>query len=201
MAPSIWANASVKVAHQASLERQACLDSGGTAGNRRLAVHLVADVSLGEEAIGADGIERHQDKDEAGGRHPQCRRSAMAPQPGDGGQLAELERHTHADDWVERAGEDRGHASDGEVAGHTGKRQGRRQSGEPDTAVTRRGRLRNGGGRRYGIDRMRDGVNPRGCNVWRDWGCNATHGTWRRRLLPGGRFVTVRLGLATKFRP
>src|SRR5260370_17335475 len=66
-------------------------------------------------------------------------------QPGDRRELAELERHAHADDRVERAREDRRHPVDAEAARYGGERHGRREGGDryAGATVTRR---------RYGCD-------------------------------------------------
>ena len=51
-------------------------------------------------------------------------------------ELAELKRHAHADDRVERAHEDRRHAGDREAGRYRRQCQGSREDGEGDAGAT-----------------------------------------------------------------
>jgi hypothetical protein len=62
----------VQIGHDAGLHRNTRLDVGGPAGNRQIAGKGVADVSLGEEAVGADRVEPHQDGHQDDQRRPQA---------------------------------------------------------------------------------------------------------------------------------
>src|SRR6266436_6777878 len=56
--------AAVEVRHDAGLHRDPAFDIGGSPGGCDVAGHGVLDVRLGQEAVGANGVQPHQDGDQ-----------------------------------------------------------------------------------------------------------------------------------------
>jgi hypothetical protein len=136
IAPSILGDAPVKIAHEASLERQAGVNVGAAAGSRHVAGDHVADMGFREEAVGADGVQPHQHGHQDDQRRPEHRLAAVTAQPGHRGQLAGFERHTHADDGQRGAYEDRRHVGDAEAGGYSGKCESGHQRAHRHAAPT-----------------------------------------------------------------
>jgi hypothetical protein len=80
----------IDIGHDAGLHPDSGIDIGGTPRNRRLAGHRVADVGLGEKAIGADGVECHQDPHQGDERCPESCGPVTPSEARDCGQLAEF---------------------------------------------------------------------------------------------------------------
>jgi len=85
--------------------------------------------------VAAYGVEPHQDRDQDDERTPQRRRAAVTAKPCDRGQLAELERHAHADDRNRGADEHGRHAGDGKAGRHSGQRQCRHRGRERNAST------------------------------------------------------------------
>jgi hypothetical protein len=60
-APSILGKAAIEIRYHTRLHLKPRLDIGGPFGLIHLAGNGVLDMRLGQEAVGADGVERHQD--------------------------------------------------------------------------------------------------------------------------------------------